>query len=259
MRYVLLIGSDDKNAPPPTQAQMDGIIQGHMRFGQELHASGKMVVGERLRPDTDASRIRVKAGHRQVMDGPFAETKEALGGFYLIEAATKEEAVEWGKKIPLLEGGFDVGVHQLGERRNHRRRHRGPEGRQHGGFQPLPVVAPAMRADGRALRRREATPVPAGFVDVRPLLAPERLAHHAGAAEGTAEESRQEIGRIRSGCPAPRRPSRTATERLGDEGQTSLHGRPQVGIDDAQLGPFLSNPTRPVAAGPAGVDRSPGP
>jgi len=40
------------------------------------------------------------------MDGPFAETKEALGGFYLIEAATKEEAVEWGKKIPLAEGGF---------------------------------------------------------------------------------------------------------------------------------------------------------
>ena len=100
MRYMLLIGSDDKNAPPPTKAQMDAMIQGHMRFGQELHASGKMVVGERLRPDTDASRIRVKAGHRQVMDGPFAETKEALGGFYLIEAATKEEAVEWGRRSP---------------------------------------------------------------------------------------------------------------------------------------------------------------
>ena len=56
---------------------MDGIIQGHMRFGQELHASGKMVVGERLRPDTDANRIRVKAGQRQIMDGPFTETKEA--------------------------------------------------------------------------------------------------------------------------------------------------------------------------------------
>ena len=106
MRYMLLIGSSDKNAPMPTKAQMDTIMQGHMRFGQELHASGKMVVGERLRPDSEASRIRVKAGHRQVMDGPFAETKEALGGFYLIEAATKEEAVEWGKKIPLLEGGF---------------------------------------------------------------------------------------------------------------------------------------------------------
>jgi hypothetical protein len=106
MRYMLLIGSDDKNAPPPTKAQMDAMVQGHMRFGEELRASGKMVLGERLRPDGDASRIRIKAGHRQVMDGPFAETKEALGGFYLIETATKEEAVEWAKKIPLAEGGF---------------------------------------------------------------------------------------------------------------------------------------------------------
>ena len=85
---------------------MDAMIQGHMRFGEELRATGKMVEAERLRPDSDASRVRVKAGHRQVMDGPFAETKEALGGFYLIEAATKEEAVEWAKKIPLGEGGF---------------------------------------------------------------------------------------------------------------------------------------------------------
>ena len=55
-----------------------------------------------------------------------------------------------------------------------------------------------------------------------------------------------------------RRPPCTTAERLGDEGQTSLHGRPQVGLDDAQLGPFLSNP-RPAAIGPAGVDRSPDP
>ena len=106
MRYMLLIGRDDKNAPPPAKAQMDAMIQGHMRFAEELRASGKMVVGERLRPDGEASRIRNKTGHRQVMDGPFAETKEALGGFYLIEAASKDEAVEWAKKIPLADGGF---------------------------------------------------------------------------------------------------------------------------------------------------------
>ena len=106
MRYMLLICSDEKIEATVPPAEMAAIVQGHMRFAEELRTSGKMVVGERLRPDTDASRIRVKAGHRQVMDGPFAETKEALGGFYLIEAATKEEAVEWGKKIPLLEGGF---------------------------------------------------------------------------------------------------------------------------------------------------------
>lgn len=106
MRYMLLICSDDKAAPPAPRAEMEAIVQGHGRFSEELQAAGKMVVGERLRPDGDASRVRFKAGQRQVMDGPFAETKEALGGFYLIECATKQEAVEWAKKIPLREGGF---------------------------------------------------------------------------------------------------------------------------------------------------------
>jgi hypothetical protein len=106
MRYMLLIGSDNKTAPPPPQAEMAAMIQGHMRFAEELRTSGKMVASERLRPDGEASRVRVKAGQRQVMDGPFAETKEALGGFYLIECDTRQEAVEWAKKIPLGEGGF---------------------------------------------------------------------------------------------------------------------------------------------------------
>jgi hypothetical protein len=106
MRYLLLICSDNKGAAPPPRAEMEAIVQGHGRFAEELRASGKMVHGERLRPDSDGSRVRFKAGQRQVMDGPFTETKEALGGFYLIECDTREEAVEWAKKIPLLEGGF---------------------------------------------------------------------------------------------------------------------------------------------------------
>jgi hypothetical protein len=106
MRYLLLIGSDNKNQGAPPKAEMEAIVQGHARFAQELRATGKMVHAERLRPDSDGSRIRVKAGQRQVMDGPFTETKEALGGFYLIECETREEAVEWAKKIPLVEGGY---------------------------------------------------------------------------------------------------------------------------------------------------------
>jgi len=106
MRYMLLICSDDKTAPPPPRAEMEAIVQGHGRFAGELQAAGKMVHGERLRPDSDASRVRLKAGQRQVMDGPFTETKEALGGFYLIESDSKQEAIEWAKKIPLGEGGF---------------------------------------------------------------------------------------------------------------------------------------------------------
>lgn len=106
MRYMLLICSDDKSAPPRPRAEMEALVHAHRRFSEELSAAGKMVAGERLRPETDASRVRLKAGQRQVMDGPFAETKEALGGFYLVECDTRDEAVEWAKKLPLVEGGF---------------------------------------------------------------------------------------------------------------------------------------------------------
>jgi hypothetical protein len=106
MRYMLLICSDEKAEVQVPRAEMEATVQGHMRFAQELRASGKMVVGERLRPDAEASRIRVKAGQRQVMDGPFAETKEALGGFYLIECESKQEALEWARKIPLREDSY---------------------------------------------------------------------------------------------------------------------------------------------------------
>jgi hypothetical protein len=106
MRYVLLICSDEKVEAAVPEAEMSAIVQGHMRLAEELRKSGKMVLGERLRPEADASRIRLKAGQRQVMDGPFAETKEVLGGFYVIECDDKQEAVEWAKKIPLRPDSF---------------------------------------------------------------------------------------------------------------------------------------------------------
>jgi hypothetical protein len=105
MRYMLLISSD-KAAPPPQKGEMEAIMQGHQRFAEELQAAKKMVHGERLRPDDEASRVRLKAGQRQITDGPFTETKEVLGGFYLIDCDTKREAVEWAKKIPLREGAY---------------------------------------------------------------------------------------------------------------------------------------------------------
>jgi len=104
MRYMLLI-SNDKNAPAPTAAEGQAQLQGHVKFGEALRAAGKMVLGDRLRPDSDGARVRLKAGQPQVIDGPFTETKEALGGYYLLECDTKDEAIEWAKKIPLREGG----------------------------------------------------------------------------------------------------------------------------------------------------------
>jgi hypothetical protein len=105
MHFMLLIGSDKaQTAPPP--ADMDAIVQGHIRVSGDLRAAGKMVLSERLRPETEGARVRAKAGQRQVMDGPFTETKEVVGGFYVIDCADKQEAVEWAKKIPLAEGAF---------------------------------------------------------------------------------------------------------------------------------------------------------
>ena len=104
MRYMLLINSD-KSTPPPSKAQMEAIMQGHQKFGAEILAAKKMVHGERLRGDDEASRIRFKAGQRQVTDWPITERKELLGGLYKIDCDSKAEASEWAKKIPLTEGG----------------------------------------------------------------------------------------------------------------------------------------------------------
>jgi hypothetical protein len=102
MRYILLINID-KTAPRPQKAEMEAILHGHERFEAELQAAGKMIHTERLRWEVEASRVRLKAGRRLVTDGPFAETKELLGGFYVIECDAKDEAIEWAKKIPLRE------------------------------------------------------------------------------------------------------------------------------------------------------------
>ena len=108
MRYMLLIGSEKAEvpAPPPSAAAMQDVMQAHARYGEELRTAGKLIEAHRLRPDVDTSRVRAKAGHYLVTDGPFAETKETVGGFYLIECDSKAEAIEWAKKLPMREGNF---------------------------------------------------------------------------------------------------------------------------------------------------------
>jgi len=105
MKYLLLI-CGEKSQAPMTATDGQAVFDAHARLGEALRAAGKMVHAERLRPEADATRVRAKAGHPQVTDGPFAETKEALGGFYLLECASQEEALEWAKKVPISEGGY---------------------------------------------------------------------------------------------------------------------------------------------------------
>ncbi|MCL4131246.1 UNVERIFIED_CONTAM: hypothetical protein GTU68_010758 [Idotea baltica] len=75
-------------------------MAGYMGFGEEAGAAGVLVAGEALEPTSSATSVQVRDGDVITTDGPFAETKEQLGGFYIVECDTLDEAVKWAAKIP---------------------------------------------------------------------------------------------------------------------------------------------------------------
>jgi len=99
MQYMLLIyGSGDWQELSPEQQKEIGAA--YFAFSEELQASGKMVAGDALQDTSTATSVRVRDGETLTTDGPFAETKEVLGGYYLIDVETLDEALEWAAKIP---------------------------------------------------------------------------------------------------------------------------------------------------------------
>jgi hypothetical protein len=103
-RYVLLILDDPKRSWPTPEAA--GAAMAEMgRFAGELAQQGKLQGGNPLKPMAEAVRVRSRDGRPSVTDGPFAETKEMVGGFFLIEAADRAEALEIAKRCPHVEIG----------------------------------------------------------------------------------------------------------------------------------------------------------
>jgi hypothetical protein len=84
---------------------MGELMQGFETFTEEIARSGAMQSAERLQPDSTATTERIRAGETLVTDGPFAETKEQIGGFYLVEAPDLDAAIAWAKKIPTAKYG----------------------------------------------------------------------------------------------------------------------------------------------------------
>jgi hypothetical protein len=97
MQYLLIIYGDEALRD---QAVMQEIIGAHMRLGAELQEAGAMVGGNRLRSSDTATTVRTTGGVQSLHDGPYAETREQLGGYYLVEAPDLDAAVAWAKKIP---------------------------------------------------------------------------------------------------------------------------------------------------------------
>lgn len=105
MQYLLMIYANEAEEMAMSPEAMGEMMAGYQAFTDELSAAGAMVGGERLRPTGTATSVRKRSGDFTLTDGPFAETKEHLGGYYLIEAPSLDAAVAWAKKIPSVEHG----------------------------------------------------------------------------------------------------------------------------------------------------------
>ena len=104
MRYLLLIYNEEPAEMPPAEVLADQSAAYDV-FTNEIRDRGLFLAGEALHPTTSATTVRVRDGQTVTTDGPFAETKEALGGFYMVSAADLDEAIELAAKIPGARNG----------------------------------------------------------------------------------------------------------------------------------------------------------
>lgn len=98
MQYALLIYTDEKADEQASKEQQDAVMAAYYAFGEQFKE--QIVGGEALHPTSAATTVRVREGDTLTTDGPFAETKEQLGGFYLVNAENLDEAIQIAAKIP---------------------------------------------------------------------------------------------------------------------------------------------------------------
>ena len=100
MQYMLLIHSEENGWSKLTKAEQEQGLAAYTAYGQALKAAGAYVSADRLQGSSTASTVLVKDGKTKVLNGPYAESKEQLGGFYMIEAKDLDAAIAWAAKCP---------------------------------------------------------------------------------------------------------------------------------------------------------------
>ena len=111
MQYMLLIYNNEKDWDAMSEADRNAAFGEYMKFTQEIKASGHYRAGDALQPMHTATTVRVRDGKTQSTDGPFAETREALGGYYIVEAKDLDEATQIAARIPdarIGSGGIEI-------------------------------------------------------------------------------------------------------------------------------------------------------
>ncbi len=100
MQYLILIYSDEKAGANATKEEIDAWMGEYWAYTEAMDKAGVRKGGEALQPTATATTVRVKDGKKVTTHGPFAETKEQLGGYYLIDCKNLDEAIEWAAKCP---------------------------------------------------------------------------------------------------------------------------------------------------------------
>jgi hypothetical protein len=100
MQYMLLIYDDEQVWANMSDGERKGVYAEYGAFTNDLREHGTLLSADQLQPTSAATCVRIRGGEQVVTDGPFAETKEQLGGYYLIDADSVDEALEWAAKIP---------------------------------------------------------------------------------------------------------------------------------------------------------------
>jgi len=108
MQYLLMIYGDEAAMGGATPEQIKTMTEAYGKFTQDIVKSGHLKGGDRLKPSNTATTIRRGSGKSMMTDGPFAETREQLAGYYLIEAKDLDEATMIAEKIPFVSGAVEV-------------------------------------------------------------------------------------------------------------------------------------------------------
>jgi hypothetical protein len=105
MQYMLLIYSDPANEPTYGTPEFDQMMGGYFALNQQMKADGTLRGGEALKGVETATSLRIKSGKVETMDGPFAETREHLGGFYIVDVPDLDAALKYAAMIPAASHG----------------------------------------------------------------------------------------------------------------------------------------------------------
>ena len=115
MRYMLLIYGDEKSRAKMSEPEVRALFKEFEEFTESIRNSGAYQASDPLQPTISATTVRMKNGKTLMTDGPFAETKEQLGGYYIVEAKNLDEALSIAGRIPSLHIGGSIEVRPIRE------------------------------------------------------------------------------------------------------------------------------------------------